>query len=159
MRQNDIRRGSTLGWVIIVMMVVMILLISALTISVSHTYRNQRTHSRRQAHITAVSVAQAFAEEVRSSSDKDGIQSVIKQLTDEDGAWKVRIEGLDSDMGEVDAELEVKKDLLIITIRVFLKQEVEQVILTIRQAALQEGGIQWEVLSYGEKNREEEVMP
>lgn len=151
--------GFTLGWVMLVMMVVAILLMSVLTMSTSYTYRSLRSHNQRQAQLTAISVARAIADDFEEAADKGSIRNVLEQLMKKGDKGEVVCVGLDSDMGQVTIEYKRNGQLLILTVRAVLEYAEELVVMTLKQGLGHEDENRWEVLGYRAEKAEEDEQP
>ncbi len=147
--RKDARRGSTLGWIIIVIMAVMILMMSALTMSASHIYRYQRYHDRRQINMTAISVAKVIASELEHGSGEDGFSAIMERMLEDAEEGEVFLSGLDEQMGQVRLLYCFDGEYLAMTVQVQLGPETGQTKLTMKKGSSGETGNAWKLMGYG----------
>lgn len=148
-RKKYLSRGSTLGWVIMVIMVMMILMMSALSMSASHMYRYQRYHNRRQIHMTAISVARAMAEDLKSPSREDGFRKIMESMLEDGEEGEFPLSGLDEKMGEVNLQYSFDGEFLVLTVRVQIGKEAGQTKMTLKRGGSKDDQEAWEILGYG----------
>lgn len=150
-RNSIARRGSTLGWVILVMMVIMILMMSALALSASHIYRHQRNHTRSQLNLTSLSVAGAIAQELEEPSGEGGFYPIMEAMLEDSNEGEVLVGGLDEKMGDVCLLYYFDGDFLEITVRTSLGKETGETKLIMRRCFKGEHSV-WEIMGYGAEN-------
>lgn len=158
-KANDLtRRGSTLGWVILVIMVVMIWLMSALPMSSSHLYRYQRYHNRKQIQMTALSIASAMAEDLKHPSEEGSFGMLMEQMLEDGDEGEVPLNGLNDQMGTASLRYNFDGERLVLTVQVQLGKESGETKLTMRKGTARDGSTAWVILGYGPKEIPVEEM-
>lgn len=95
------KRGSVLGFVIMVMMVLMILVTAALSLAASSAMGSQRRHQQAQAELTAETMAEALALEFENSLGSNPVCSLIVETAVQEKDIIIPLDGLDPEMGTV----------------------------------------------------------
>lgn len=145
-----LERGSTLGWVILATMVVMIFMMSALTMSASHIYRYQRYHNRKQIHMTAISVVRVIAEDLANPAREDGFWQIMESVLEDGEEGEIPLSGLDEKMGQVNLQYRFDGEFLVLTVRVQIGKETGQTKMMLRREGSKDDQEAWELLGYGE---------
>lgn len=160
-------RGSVLGFVIVVMMVLMILVTGALSLVASSSMRSQRRHNRAQAEMTAETMAEALAQEFINTSGNGSVCSLILEAVNQEPEITIPLEGLDPEMGAVTWEIYYNQEegLLRIVVCVELGGIRKETAVVFRERTADESGNDgfsgagsWEVLRFEDGRADEEEL-
>lgn len=117
------RRGSTLIWALIMMLVLGILITGGLAIASSYSNRSVDQHVKKQSYYTALSVTKAVAEwlsgtsEDKPTENRDQLDLIRSIISDNDGGNSTTINTSEyASMGQCDTIISYDKDTKYVTV-------------------------------------------